>query len=161
VFERFSTAARTVVTEAEAEAKELRHDHVEVEHLLLGLLREHDSSAAQRLRVCGVRIDEFRARLLEIAPAGRGELPAERGLPFGPRANEVLSGSLRVALARGTAVVEPEHLLLAIAGEHDSATMRILREEWGLFPEMIRNNMPTRSLRRKDRRSKSPASRAN
>jgi ATP-dependent Clp protease ATP-binding subunit ClpA len=143
MFERFTTEARTVVTEAQAESRELRHDHTGVEHLLLGVLREHDSRAAQRLRVCGVRIDRFRGRLLEVMPAGRGELQAERQLPFSPRAKRVLEMSLREALSRGTNAVASEHLLLAITREINSVTMRILREEWELSPEMIRENLPT------------------
>jgi ATP-dependent Clp protease ATP-binding subunit ClpC len=143
VFERFTEAARTVVAEAEVESRELRHDHIGVEHLLLGLLREHDSGAAQRLRVCGVRIDGFRARLLEIVPAGRDEPPAQRHLPLTAGAKQVLDGSVREALCRGTNAVAPEHLLLTIASERDSVTMGILRDEWGLSPEMIRDNMST------------------
>jgi len=47
VFERFTDGARHVVNLAQEEAKELGHNHVGVEHILLGLLREEDGLAAQ------------------------------------------------------------------------------------------------------------------
>lgn len=38
MFERFTTEARDVVVLAQREARELRHGHIDTEHLLLGLL---------------------------------------------------------------------------------------------------------------------------
>ena len=49
VFEGFTDQARRVLTLAQEEARELHHPFIGTEHLLLGLLREHDGIAAQVL----------------------------------------------------------------------------------------------------------------
>jgi ATP-dependent Clp protease ATP-binding subunit ClpC len=38
VFERFTESARQIVVTAQEEARELRHSHIDNEHMLLGLL---------------------------------------------------------------------------------------------------------------------------
>ena len=45
MFEGFTDEARRVVVMAQQEARELHHPFVGTEHLLLGLLREHDGIA--------------------------------------------------------------------------------------------------------------------
>jgi hypothetical protein len=129
-----------VVTEAEVEARELRHNHVGVEHFLLGLLRQRDSAAAQVLRSRGVSLDGLRVRVLEIVGVGEDDLPPDVPVPFTPRAKKVLELALREALALGTNSVGPEHLLLGIARENESVAMRILAE-CGLPAEVIRGAM--------------------
>jgi ATP-dependent Clp protease ATP-binding subunit ClpA len=47
VSERFTERARQVVVLAQRSARELNHDYIGTEHLLMGLLREDESLAAQ------------------------------------------------------------------------------------------------------------------
>src|SRR5665647_312510 len=49
MFERFTERARQVVVLAQEEARELKHNYIGTEHLLLGLLREGDGVAARVL----------------------------------------------------------------------------------------------------------------
>jgi ATP-dependent Clp protease ATP-binding subunit ClpA len=56
----FGTAAKRALTFVEEEADRLRYTRVEPEHLLLGLLRENDSSAASALRTHGITLDAVR-----------------------------------------------------------------------------------------------------
>ena len=49
VFERFSERARQVVVLAREEARTLKHDYIGTEHILLGLLREHEGVAVRIL----------------------------------------------------------------------------------------------------------------
>ncbi len=138
LFERFTPAARTAVAEAQTEARELRHNHVGVEHLLLGVLREHDSAAAEALRSQGVSLERARARVLERVGPGDGDMPPGTRVPFTPRAKKVLELSLREALSHGSMAVGPEHLVLGIARESESIAMHVLTEEWGLSAQTLR-----------------------
>jgi hypothetical protein len=142
LFERFTPAARTAVAEAQTEARELRHNHVGVEHLLLGVLREHDSAAAEILRSRGVSLERVRERVLEIVGPGDREMPPGTHAPFTPRAKKVLELSLREALSHGSMAVDTEHLVLGIARESDSIAMRLLTEEWGLSAQALRDLFP-------------------
>ncbi len=142
LFERFTPAARAAVAEAQTESRELRHNYVGVEHLLLGLLREHDNPAAEALRSRGVSLERVRERVLELVRPGDGDMPPGTHAPFTPRAKKVLELSLREALSHGSMAVGPEHLVVGIARESDSIAMRLLTEDWGLSAQTLRELFP-------------------
>ncbi len=62
--------AKKVIEYAIEEARNLNHNYVGTEHLLLGLLREHDGVAAQVLMNLGLRLDEVREEVLNLLGAG-------------------------------------------------------------------------------------------
>ena len=68
MFERFTERARQVMVLAQEEARDLRHNYIGTEHLLLGLLREADGVAARVLGSLEVTLEEV-----------RGESHAHRG----------------------------------------------------------------------------------
>ncbi|MFO8013011.1 MAG: ATP-dependent Clp protease ATP-binding subunit [Phycisphaerae bacterium] len=61
--------AKKVIEFAIEEARNLGHNYVGTEHLLLGLLREHDGVAAQVLMNLGLKLDEVRSEVLNILGA--------------------------------------------------------------------------------------------
>ena len=84
--------AKKVIEYAIEEARNLNHNYVGTEHLLLGLLREHDGVAAQVLMNLGLKLEEVRDEVLNLLGAGvepeeqtpeAGEPPA--GGQGGPR----------------------------------------------------------------------------
>ena len=62
----FSAAAKRVLQHAAQEADRLSHDYIGTEHLLLGLLREQGSVAADVLTSRGLRLDRVRERIVEF-----------------------------------------------------------------------------------------------
>jgi len=62
--------AKKVIEYAIEEARNLNHNYVGTEHLLLGLLREHDGVAAQVLMNLGLKLDEVRDEVLHLLGAG-------------------------------------------------------------------------------------------
>ena len=68
--------AKKVIECAIEEARSLNHNYVGTEHLLLGLLREHDGVAAQVLMNLGLKLDEVREEVLNLLGAG-GEQETE------------------------------------------------------------------------------------
>ncbi len=81
--------AKKVVEYAIEEARNLNHNYVGTEHLLLGLLREHDGVAAQVLMNLGLKLEEVREEVLNLLGAGadqeREESPQQ---PAEPQAQE-------------------------------------------------------------------------
>jgi ATP-dependent Clp protease ATP-binding subunit ClpC len=65
--------AKKVIEYAIEEARNLNHNYVGTEHLLLGLLREQDGVAAQVLMNLGLKLDEVREEVLNLLGAS-GEL---------------------------------------------------------------------------------------
>ncbi len=62
--------AKKVIEYAIEEARNLNHNYVGTEHLLLGLLREHDGVAAQVLMNLALKLEEVREEVLNLLGAG-------------------------------------------------------------------------------------------
>jgi DNA-binding transcriptional regulator YhcF (GntR family) len=84
----YTSRAKKVLEFAMIEARELKHDYIGTEHLLLGLLREERGIAAQVLNAVGVTLERARAeslRLLGCEPGpgyrGRGDDVSDRSAP--------------------------------------------------------------------------------
>src|SRR4028119_1707354 len=70
--------AKKVIEYAIEEARNLNHNYVGTEHLLLGLLREHDGVAAQVLMNLNLKLEEVREEVLNLLGAGvEAEEPAQ------------------------------------------------------------------------------------
>ena len=69
--------AKKVIEYAIEEARNLNHNYVGTEHLLLGLLREQDGVAAQVLMNLGLKLEEVREEVLNLLGASA---EAEEGL---------------------------------------------------------------------------------
>jgi ATP-dependent Clp protease ATP-binding subunit ClpC len=137
MFERFTDKARRVVVLAQEEARRLGHAYIGTEHILLGLLREVDGSAAHALESLGVGLEAARDRV--EADAGRG--PGQSGhIPFTPEAKRTLELSLREALQLGENYIDTEHILLGLVRDPSSPGARRLAELGGT-PDAVRQRV--------------------
>jgi ATP-dependent Clp protease ATP-binding subunit ClpC len=74
--------AKKVIEYAIEEARNLNHNYVGTEHLLLGLLREQDGVAAQVLMNLGLKLEDVREEVLNLLGAGiESEEPAAMAAP--------------------------------------------------------------------------------
>lgn len=71
--------AKKVIEYAIEEARNLNHNYVGTEHLLLGLLREHDGVAAQVLMNLGLKLEEVREEVLNLLGAGSTSEASDMG----------------------------------------------------------------------------------
>src|SRR5581483_5099694 len=69
LFGGFTPSARGALTRAEDEARRLGHGIIDVEDLLLSLLADRESQAAQVLAVLGVTYQRAREQVKRLAPA--------------------------------------------------------------------------------------------
>ncbi len=74
--------AKKVIEYAIEEARSLNHNYVGTEHLLLGLLREHDGVAAQVLMNLGLKLEEVREEVLNLLGAGMETEEPGSGTPL-------------------------------------------------------------------------------
>lgn len=92
------------------------HGFIGTEHLLLGLIHEHDGVAAVALRQSGVTIESTRSAVQDII--GLEPMSGQQGSPpFTPRAKKCLELSLREALTMDHRYIGTEHLLLGVLRE--------------------------------------------
>ncbi len=87
--------AKKVIEYAIEEARNLNHNYVGTEHLLLGLLREHDGVAAQVLRNLGLKLEEVREEVLNLLGASGEEMSEETGGSSGPGGGSGEAGAAR------------------------------------------------------------------
>jgi ATP-dependent Clp protease ATP-binding subunit ClpC len=124
VFERFTDRARRVVVLAQQEARNLDHDYIGTEHLLLGLVSEGEGIAALALGQLGISLERIRGDVEAIV--GRGSKPQSGHIPFTPRAKKVLELSLREALQLGHSYIGTEHILLGLVREGEGVAAQVL-----------------------------------
>jgi ATP-dependent Clp protease ATP-binding subunit ClpC len=138
VFERFTDRARQVVVLAQEEARTMGHDHIDTEHILLGLLRVEEGLAARALESLDITVDRARAEVVRVV--GSGEEVTAGQLPFTPQAKKVLELALREALSLGHNYIGTEHILLGLARVNEGVAAVIL-EGLGADCEKVRNEV--------------------
>jgi ATP-dependent Clp protease ATP-binding subunit ClpA len=170
MFERFTTEARQVVTQAQTDAREVPHGCVGTEHLLMalaaqpsatgavltghGLTRDAVAAAivahtggdeldAEALSTLGIDLDAVRSTVEEVfGPGALGARPRpKRGhIPFTPRAKKVLELSLREALAMGSRTISDGHIALGLLREGEGLAMRVIADR-GVDPARLRDEI--------------------
>jgi ATP-dependent Clp protease ATP-binding subunit ClpC len=123
MFERFTDEARAVVVAAQSEAKELRHNFIGTEHLLVGLVSV-ESAVAGLLAERGVTRERVLSQV--VNSLGHGSSENNGHVPFTPRAKKVLELALREGLSLGHNYIGAEHLLLGIIREGNGVAANIL-----------------------------------
>lgn len=124
MFNQFSDRARRVVVLAQEEARLLHHNYIGTEHLLLGLIREHDGVAAHALEDVGVSLEAVRSKIKQLIGVGAREPDAH--IPFTPRSKRLLELSLYEAKELGDSEIGTEHLLLGLVEEGEGVAAQIL-----------------------------------
>jgi prophage maintenance system killer protein len=120
----FTDRHKQAVDLAMEQARQLGHDHLGTEHLLLGLLGAGDGVAVQVLASMSIPLEEVRSRVEGIIGPGSGTR-AGRILPT-PQARRVLGLTMREALALGHNDVGTGHLLLALLREGHGIAAQVL-----------------------------------
>ena len=122
MFEGFTDEARRVVVVAQQEARDLHHPFVGTEHLLLGLLHEHDAIAEQVLEKLGVPLEAVRREVAERVGHWAG---ATKGSPpFTPRAKNVLGLASQI----GHGETGTQHLWAGINPEREGVAAEVLTD---------------------------------
>ncbi len=159
--QNYTKEAIKVIRLAQNTMKELKYDVVGTEAILLGLMIEGQSIAAQLLKQVGITNTKVKhqieQRLANFIPISE-EITTAFDLPFAPRAKRVLELTKKEAKQLGNSCIAPEHLLLGILketkeverfGQPIGIATRILREdcqlnlqhfEQQLISAIIKNN---------------------
>ena len=125
ITKRFSEGAKRIVTAALLAAKELGHTYVGSEHLLLGMLREGDSTPSKLLAERGLSWDSVRNRIIGLVGMGcKTVLSADDMTPVCRR---IILRSSIIAGASNSPSVGVEHILMSMLGE-ECVAVRIMEE---------------------------------
>ena len=128
LWQRFTVRARRVILIAHDEASQVRSPEITPEHLLLGLIRLGEGTAAEILRALDVNMDQLRADLRRHMSAGSEDESTDE-VRFTPEAQRVQQLAYAQARELEDEHIGTEHLLLGLAcSERESEAQRILFE---------------------------------
>ncbi|MEW6231524.1 MAG: ATP-dependent Clp protease ATP-binding subunit [Chloroflexota bacterium] len=133
--ERFTERARKALLYAQEEAQRFNHNYIGTEHILIGLVREGEGTAAQVLAGMGVDLDRVRGAVEFIIGRGDRLMLGEAGLT--PRAKKVLEYAVDEARRLGHHYVGTEHLLLGLVREREGIAAGVL-ERLGINLDRVR-----------------------
>jgi len=126
MFERFTNRARHTVVLAQEEARQLHHNYIGTEHILLGLLGEPEGYAGRILTSFGITRDGARKEVRVMV--GTGTDAPSGHIPFTPRAKKTLELALREALQLHHNYIGTEHILLGLIREGDGVAAQIMKQ---------------------------------
>jgi len=118
MFERYSDAARNIVSSAQEEARLMRHERLGTEHLLVALAHEPEIAA--------LGLDPERARAEVVKTIGLGEHDEPGFIPLTAAAQEALDDALGEAMRLGQHEIGTGHVLLGVLKQRDGVARRIL-----------------------------------
>jgi len=124
-FDRFTEGARRALAFAQESARQLGHNYVGTEHLLLGLVQE-DSTASRALAQAGVEGADVLRQTERLV--GRGDYQFTDSFGYTPRTKKVIELSLYEAKTLNNNYIGTEHLLLALIREREGVAARILQD---------------------------------
>ncbi len=131
-WERYSREAFQVMTNAREEARSCGHDYVGSKHVVVGLLLEKGSVAANVLDSLGVTLERAPGRLMHRSD----EQIAPGFLPYGETTQKTLELALREEGTRRPNVVGAEHILLGLV-RADEGALRDLGVDVERVPEEV------------------------
>jgi ATP-dependent Clp protease ATP-binding subunit ClpA len=171
--------ARKVIEQAIQAARELNHNYVGTEHVLLGLLREPECAGARVLTNLGLKLEGVHQELLNIVghqplpgelealphriATAPGSDPAPAGRPrYRSRARKAMQFADREAQRFNHEYIGTEHILLGLIREGDNAAIAALKA-LGIEPRWVRREVerifqpgPAGDLVETDRRPQTP-----
>lgn len=123
----YTPNAQSALNIAQEQARYFKHQAVGTEHLLLALSLEKNGVAASLLRQLNVTTDDLREEIERFTGYGTmTNMTADSYLPYSPKMREVLSVAGQLAQQLGTSQIGTEHLMLALLGDSNILSSRIL-----------------------------------
>lgn len=138
LFERFTERARQVVVLAQDEARQLKHNYIGTEHILMGVVRENEGLGHRVLNELNVTEGVLRDWIK--SHIGEGDKVVTGQIPFTPRAKKVLELALREALSLGHNYIGTEHILLGLIREQEGQHAKYFGE-MGITVDVVRNSI--------------------
>ena len=129
----FSEGAKKVITAALMAAKELGHTYVGSEHILLGILREGESTPARILIERGLSRELVRKRIIGLVGMGCKTLLSSDDMT--PVCRRILLRASVLAGGADSSKIGIEHILMSMLGE-ECVAVRII-EESGVDTEEV------------------------
>jgi ATP-dependent Clp protease ATP-binding subunit ClpC len=131
-FDRFTERAQDAIARSQEILMRYKHSQLDTEHLFLALLEQKDGTALQILDRLGVDVNKMKRRLDEILRATPKSFFSGSAGPtqiyVTPRLQYLGAAASQEADRLDDEYISTEHIFLAIAGEQNSPSARLLAE---------------------------------
>ena len=124
-FARFTEGAKKALVLAADAAKELGHNYVGTEHLLIGIAQE-DGKASEMLAAQDITAEKVMDFVLQAV--GKGDYVINSNFGYTPRVKKILELSQIISRQLGQSYVATEHMLLALLKEPECIAYRMLAQ---------------------------------
>jgi ATP-dependent Clp protease ATP-binding subunit ClpC len=141
--ERYTEKAQEAFQEAQEIMHEQHHTQLDVEHIFLAMLRQTDGLTSRALARLGVDPDMVAQRVereLEKSPKVYGQYGYTNQVYITTRTQRLMKRAEEEAARLNDQYVGTEHILIAISGEREGASSRILHS-FGIDQERIYQSM--------------------
>jgi len=134
---KYTQRAKVILNYARDEAKRLKHDRADTEHLLLGLVHEGQGIAAKALEKLDISLEELETetrKMMERAHVSSDG--SDRPPNFSPAAQRVMQYAADEAQKRASNAIGTEHILLGLMQEKNGIAAKALAS-FGVTAERI------------------------
>lgn len=135
---KFTNSAKKSMESANDIALDLGHDYIGTEHILYGLVDEHEGVAGKVLENQNVTKEDVLEEIEELI--GKSTTENAKTIGFTPRTKRVIENAFREARKIGSDYIGTEHILVGIMRESDSVAVRILLD-LGVNPQKLYNEI--------------------
>lgn len=140
---KFSQSARNVLSYSREEALRLGNNYIGLEHLLLGIIRQEESTAVRILSFLGVELDKIKNRVeTAIEQPTQQQYTKIEQIPLVKQAEKALKITFLEAKQFKSEVIGTEHLLLALLKDKDNLATQLL-EKFGVNYNDVKEELIT------------------
>ena len=136
--EKLTERARTIIDFAQEQATRLKHDQIDTEHLLLGLVHEGQGIAARALQELGVSLDRLEMEVKKVVtkPHVLSDDPG-RSPVFTRAAHQVFQYAMEEVQRMECDQVGTDQILLGLLREESGRAIKVLAD-FGVTSEKVR-----------------------
>jgi ATP-dependent Clp protease ATP-binding subunit ClpC len=140
MFEKYNEKARRILFFARYEASQMGSSTIEIEHLLLGLLRENQGIISRLISGLNIDIKEIRRVIYKNKKEIQPPSATKNDLPLSSSSKRILVLAHHEAEQLESKFVGPEHILLALLQEEELSVLDQLKE-MGLTYDYIHSEL--------------------
>jgi ATP-dependent Clp protease ATP-binding subunit ClpC len=139
--QNFSTQVKNIISYSREEALRLGNDFINVEHLVLGIIRDGENTVVNILKSLNVDLYEFRKELeLAVKDKTGKALANANSVPLTKQAEKVIRVTVLEAKSFKSQQVETEHLMLSILKHKENVATQLL-QQYDVDYETFRNEL--------------------
>jgi len=139
IYNRSTDRARRVVQLANQQAKQIYHEYIGTEHVLLGLVSKGSGVAANVLKNFNIDLEKVRSEVDKLVQGNPARVTGNK-LPWTARAKKVLEYAMEEAHNLNHNYVGTEHILLGLLREQEGVAAQVLMN-LGLKLEEVRKEV--------------------